>query len=171
MPNSIRNNFISSHKPHLGQMASASTIQGFLLFNSNPFRYAAYSQLQPSDFRCVTVVICYLLGKALQSWETGKLGIRTMSSVDYREDGQTAQPAAQSLSTGRRSAWIGRRCACTDSSLADPYDDTTMPQELRQAHLANDRAVMKAYGFAPTSAEAEIVTKLFALYEALAKQA
>ena len=51
------------------------------------------------------------------------------------------------------------------------YDDTTMPQELRQAHLANDRAVMKAYGFAPTSAEAEIVTKLFALYEALAKQA
>ena len=34
-----------------------------------------------------------------------------------------------------------------DSSLADLYDETAMPPELRKAHQDNDRAVMEAYGF------------------------
>ena len=83
----------------------------------------------------------------------------------------TPTPAQMQQIERTSQAILDARALYPDSSLADPYDDTTMPQELRQAHLANDRAVMKAYGFAPTSAEAEIVTKLFALYEALAKQA
>ncbi|CEA00380.1 hypothetical protein BN1050_00590 [Metalysinibacillus saudimassiliensis] len=33
-----------------------------------------------------------------------------------------------------------------DSSLADLYDELTMPVELRKAHQENDRAVMRAYG-------------------------
>jgi hypothetical protein len=32
-------------------------------------------------------------------------------------------------------------------SLADLYDEITMPPELRKAHQANDKAVMEAYGF------------------------
>jgi len=52
-------------------------------------------------------------------------------------------------------------------SLADLYDETTMPQELRKAHQANDRAVMKAYGFAPSMTEPEIVAELMKRYQAL----
>lgn len=83
----------------------------------------------------------------------------------------TPTPAQMQQIERTSQAILDARALYPDSSLADLYDDTTMPQELRQAHLANDRAVMKAYGFAPTSAEEEIVTKLFALYESLAKQA
>ena len=34
-----------------------------------------------------------------------------------------------------------------DSSLADLYDETTMPPKLHKAHKQNDKAVMCAYGF------------------------
>ena len=54
-----------------------------------------------------------------------------------------------------------------DSSLADLYDETTMPPELRKAHRENDRAVMQAYGFSPKMTESEIVAELFKMYEKL----
>lgn len=54
-----------------------------------------------------------------------------------------------------------------DCSLADLYDETTMPPELRKAHQANDRAVMKAYGYAPSLTESEIVADLMKRYQAL----
>ena len=54
-----------------------------------------------------------------------------------------------------------------DSSFADLYDETTMPIELRKAHQANDKAVMKAYGFPADMSESEIVAKLMERYEAL----
>ena len=41
---------------------------------------------------------------------------------------------------------LGARALYTDSSLADLYDEVTMPPELRRAHQNNDRAVMQAYG-------------------------
>ena len=34
-----------------------------------------------------------------------------------------------------------------DASLADLYNETAMPPELRKAHRENDKAVMLAYGF------------------------
>ena len=34
-----------------------------------------------------------------------------------------------------------------ECSLADLYDEVTMPLELRKAHQENDKAVMEAYGF------------------------
>ena len=40
-----------------------------------------------------------------------------------------------------------------DSSLADLYNETLMPKELRLAHKANDKAVMAAYGFDVTMTE------------------
>ena len=49
--------------------------------------------------------------------------------------------------------------------LADLYDDLAMPVDLRKAHQANDRAVMKAYGFKPSMTESDIVAELFKLYQ------
>nr|WP_075574381.1 DNA methyltransferase [Ezakiella massiliensis] len=57
-----------------------------------------------------------------------------------------------------------------DSSLADLYDDLTMPPELRKAHQENDKAVMEAYGFDwRTMTESECVAELMKLYQALVK--
>lgn len=55
------------------------------------------------------------------------------------------------------------------SSLADLYDEVTMPPELRRAHQDNDRVVMAAYGFSTKMTESECVAELFKLYEELVK--
>ena len=53
-----------------------------------------------------------------------------------------------------------------DASLADLYDPLTMPPELRKAHLANDRAVMQAYGMPiKETDEAACVAWLMRLYQ------
>ena len=56
-----------------------------------------------------------------------------------------------------------------DCSLADLYDEVTMPPELRKAHQANDRAVMAAYGFdVKTMTESSCVAELMRMYQKLA---
>lgn len=58
-----------------------------------------------------------------------------------------------------------------DCSLADLYDETTMPVELRRAHQENDKAVMEAYGFDwKNMTEADIVAALFKLYQELTQK-
>lgn len=42
-------------------------------------------------------------------------------------------------------AILDARALYPDASLADLYDELTMPPELRKAHQQNDRAVMEAY--------------------------
>ena len=66
-------------------------------------------------------------------------------------------------------AILDARAKYPDSSLADLYDETLMPPELRKAHQANDRAVMAAYGFSTKMTESECVAELFKLYESLTK--
>ena len=66
-------------------------------------------------------------------------------------------------------AILDARALYPDSSLADLYDPLTMPIELRKAHQANDAAVMKAYGFASTLTEPEIVSRLFEMYAKIVK--
>lgn len=73
-------------------------------------------------------------------------------------------------------AILDARALYPDSSLADLYDELTMPPELRKAHQANDKAVMQAYGMTKEVdgkktwlTESEIVARLFEMYEALAK--
>ena len=58
-----------------------------------------------------------------------------------------------------------------DCSLADLYDEVTMPPELRKAHQDNDRAVMEAYGFPVRRdfTESDCVAKLFELYKTYTK--
>ena len=55
-----------------------------------------------------------------------------------------------------------------DCSLADLYDEATMPPELRKAHQQNDRAVMQAYGFSVKNmTESTCVAELMKLYQKL----
>lgn len=61
------------------------------------------------------------------------------------------------------------RAKYPNSSLADLYDKTTMPADLRKAHIENDKAVMAAYGFKSKISEAEIVAELLKMYEKLTK--
>ncbi|HEP1787996.1 TPA: class I SAM-dependent DNA methyltransferase [Streptococcus suis] len=73
-------------------------------------------------------------------------------------------------------AILDARALYPDSSLADLYDELTMPVELRKAHQANDRAVMTAYGMTKEVdgnktwlTESETVERLFDMYEELVK--
>ena len=66
-------------------------------------------------------------------------------------------------------AILDARAKYPDCSLADLYDETAMPTELRKAHQENDRAVMVAYGFDLTLSENEIVAELFKLYQEMVK--
>lgn len=68
-------------------------------------------------------------------------------------------------------AILDARALYPDCSLADLYDETTMPPELRRAHQQNDRAVMQAYGFdVRTTTEASCVAELMKLYQQLTNQ-
>ncbi len=67
-------------------------------------------------------------------------------------------------------AILDARAKYPDSSLADLYDELTMPVELRKAHQDNDRAVMQAYGFdVKNMTEGQCVAELFKLYMELSK--
>ncbi|MDE6425361.1 MAG: class I SAM-dependent DNA methyltransferase [Ruminococcus sp.] len=52
-------------------------------------------------------------------------------------------------------------------TLADLYDELTMPPKLRKAHQANDIAVMTAYGFDRKITESECVAELMKMYQNL----
>jgi type I restriction-modification system DNA methylase subunit len=60
---------------------------------------------------------------------------------------------------------LDARALYPDSSLADLYDPLTMPIELRRAHVANDKAVMAAYGFSVKMTESDCVAELMKLYQ------
>lgn len=72
---------------------------------------------------------------------------------------------------------LDARALYPDSSLADLYDELTMPVELRKAHQVNDIAVMKAYGMIKKVdgkdtflTESETVARLFEMYQELTKK-
>ena len=67
-------------------------------------------------------------------------------------------------------AILDARALYPDSSLADLYDEVTMPPELRRAHQDNDRAVMAAYGFPVKGfTESDCVARLFEMYQGVTK--
>lgn len=68
-------------------------------------------------------------------------------------------------------AILDARALYPDASLADLYDETTMPPELRKAHQQNDKAVMRAYGFdIKTTTETTCVAALMRMYQALTEE-
>lgn len=66
---------------------------------------------------------------------------------------------------------LDMRLKYSDSTLADLYNDDLMPKDLRDAHRANDRAVMELYGFPVKNefTESMCVAELMKLYEELVK--
>lgn len=71
---------------------------------------------------------------------------------------------------------LDARALYPECSLADLYDELTMPPELRKAHQENDKAVMEAYGFKVKDkesgkmrwlTESETVAELMKMYEKL----
>ena len=67
---------------------------------------------------------------------------------------------------------LDARALYPDASLADLYDELTMPPELRKAHQQNDRAVMAAYGFPVKGfTESDCVAALMRMYQELAEKA
>lgn len=63
---------------------------------------------------------------------------------------------------------LDARAKYPDSSLADLYDTGSMPDDLKKAHLDNDKAVMAAYGLTGKSDE-EVTKALLQLYKKLTK--
>ena len=64
-------------------------------------------------------------------------------------------------------AILDARAAYPDSSLADLYDATAMPPDLRRAHSLNDAAVLRLYGLPADAPEPAIVAHLMNLYKEL----
>ena len=73
---------------------------------------------------------------------------------------------------------LDARALYPECSLADLYDELTMPPELRKAHQENDKAVMDAYGFKKQDeisgksrwlSESETVAELMKMYQELTK--
>ena len=65
-------------------------------------------------------------------------------------------------------AILDARSKYPESSLADLYGETMyLFSDLLEAHRANDRAIMQAYGFPVNMTESECVAELFKLYEGL----
>lgn len=73
---------------------------------------------------------------------------------------------------------LNARALYPECSLADLYDELTMPPELRKAHQENDKAVMEAYGFRKQDEttdksrwlnESETIAELMKMYQELTK--
>ena len=80
----------------------------------------------------------------------------------------TAEQKAKIEQTAQ--AILDARALYPDCSLADLYDEVTMPPELRKAHQQNDKAVMQAYGFwGKLNTETECVAELMKMYQELTK--
>lgn len=80
----------------------------------------------------------------------------------------TATEKNQEIIEKSAKAILEARTRYPDSSLADLYDKGTMPDDLKKAHLDNDKAVMAAYGFTSMSDE-EVTKALLLLYKKLTK--
>ena len=69
---------------------------------------------------------------------------------------------------------LDARSLYPNASLADLYDEVTMPPELRKAHQNNDRAVMAAYGITKDSpefkSESACVAMLMRMYQELTEK-
>jgi hypothetical protein len=79
----------------------------------------------------------------------------------------TPTPDQQTRIEQTAQAILDARALYPDSSLADLYDEVTMPIELRRAHQANDHAVLDAYTLHHATPESDIVAHLLRLYQQL----
>ena len=96
-----------------------------------------------------------------------KMDYRYSNTVDYNtfpfpDNNNPLRPEIEKTAQ----AMLDARKLYPRSSLADLYDERTMPPELRKAHRANDDAVMRAYQFTSPDEE-DIVINLMYMYKEL----
>lgn len=97
-----------------------------------------------------------------------KSDYRYSNDIVYNNFPWPTPTAAQRAAIERTAQGIlDARALYPDSSLADLYDETTMPIELRRAHRTNDRAVLAAYYLPVTISEPDCVAHLMRLYQSL----
>ena len=99
-----------------------------------------------------------------------KSDYRYSSTLVYNNLPWPEPTEAQRMKIGQTAqAILDARALYPESSLADLYDEVTMPPVLRKAHQENDRAVMEAYGWKASSqfTESKCVAELFKLYQAM----
>lgn len=78
-------------------------------------------------------------------------------------------PAQRAKIEQTAQAVLDARALYPEASLADLYDERSMPPKLRTAHQNNDRAVMQAYGFPiGQTSESQCVAQLMRMYQQLA---
>ncbi|WP_311480688.1 DNA methyltransferase [uncultured Anaerococcus sp.] len=118
-----------------------------------------FSVLSSNVHMAWTSVVCGRMGNA----------IRYSAGVVYNNFPWPSPTEEQRKKIEETSQMIlDARALYPESSLADLYDDLTMPPELRKAHQENDKAVMNAYGFDwRTMTESECVAELMKMYEKL----
>lgn len=146
-------------------------------------RYIPFGFMSPSDIcgdansmipNATLYHFSILISNVHMSWVRAVCG-RLKSDFRYSNDvvynnfpwpNPTEQQKAKIQQTAQ--AILDARALYPDSSLADLYDEVTMPPELRKAHQDNDRAVMQAYGFdVKTTTEVSCVAALMKMYQKL----
>ena len=96
---------------------------------------------------------------------TGRFGDGYMYSPSVYNNFPWIERSARIEQTAQ--AILDARARYPDRSLASLYDDQKMPDDLRAAHAANDKAVLEAYGFPIDLNESEIVSRLMTMYQQL----
>ena len=90
-------------------------------------------------------------------------GVENISAfITFEEQVKKIELTAQGI--------LDARAKYPECSLADLYDELTMPPELRKAHQKNDLAVMNAYGFDKKITEWECVAELMKIYQKLTEK-
>ena len=145
-----------------------------------PMGFLNSDSIPTNKLQIITDATLYLFGilesNVHMAWMRAVCG-RLESRYDYSKQivynnfpWPTPTEAQKSKIEQTAQAILDARSLYPDSSLADLYDELTMPPELRKAHQANDRAVMEAYGFDVKSmTESQCVAELFKLYQELTK--
>ncbi|MBQ7593070.1 MAG: hypothetical protein IJU48_01800 [Synergistaceae bacterium] len=145
-----------------------------------PIAWLSHDVIPGANMRFIDNASLYIFGVLMSSvhmaW-TRVIGGRLKSDYSY---GNTVNynafvwPNITDTSEIERTAQaiLDARAKYPRSSLADLYDERTMPPELRKAHNENDEAVMNAYGFKrhyeyEKFHEEDIVIRLMYMYKEL----
>ncbi|MDE6036364.1 MAG: methylase [Ruminococcus sp.] len=171
-----------AEKPYLF-FSSPQTDENYMIIprhSSEKRRYIPIGFMTPDNIASDScAIICganlYMFGVLMSNVHNA--WIRTIAGrlkSDYRYSGSMVYnnfpwcnptPEQQARIERTAQAILNARDLYPECSLADLYDELTMPPELRKAHQANDVAVMTAYGFNIKMTESECVAELMKLYQ------
>ena len=141
------------------EFESKNTIGGNQLFLLDNCNMLMFGILESKLHTIWTKALCGKLGKGL-------IYSNTMIYNNFPWPSPTSEQKAKIEIAAQ--AILDARKNYPDSSLADLYDPLLMPQDLRKAHEANDKAVLDAYGLKASASDNEIMAKLLKMYQNLA---